>query len=103
MVEAWEASGASVPTFAQRSGLVAQRVYWWKARLRRTRAVELSSATRSQPPFIPLTLRGEVGAARSAVVTVVLSPEVRVEMAELDAMSAAWVATLVKSLREVLA
>jgi hypothetical protein len=103
VVEAWEASGASVPSFAQRVGLLPQRVYWWKDRLRRSTAAKSVTATVSAPTVIPMSVRAEVGPPRGAGVTVVLSPEVRIEMAELDAMSAAWVATLVKSLREVLA
>lgn len=104
VIEAWEASGESVPVFARRVGLFPQRVYWWKERLGRTDAASATTSTALTSTFVPMTVRGEgaapLGAARAAV-TVVVSPEVRIEVTELDATSAAWVATLVRSLREV--
>jgi succinate-acetate transporter protein len=51
-----------------------------------------------------LTVRAEEAAPlglSGAAVTVVVSSELRIEVAELDATSAAWVAALVKSLGEV--
>ncbi len=105
VVEAWEASGESVPTFARGAGLFPQRVYWWKERLGRggdTARPALGAA--STTTFVPLTVRAEEAAPLGlpgAAVTVVVSSELRIEVAELDATSAAWVATLVKSLGEV--
>ncbi len=55
----------------------------------------------STSTFMPLTVRAEEAAplgVPGAAVTVVVSSEVRIEVAELDATSAAWVVTLVKSL-----
>jgi transposase-like protein len=104
VINAWEASGESVPTFAQRAGLYAQRVYWWKERLGRGDAAKSSPATSSASAFVPVTVRAEAAAPPGmlgAAVTVVVSPELRIEVADLDATSAAWVATLVQSLREV--
>lgn len=105
MVDTWEASGESVPTFARGAGLFPQRVYWWKERLGRggdTTTPALMATSNST--FVPLTVRAEEAAPLGlpcAAVTVVVSPEVRIEVAELDATSAAWVARLVKSLGEV--
>jgi len=104
VVEAWEASGESVPSFAQRAGLIPQRVYWWKERLRRADAAKSSRATPSASAFVPVTVRAEAAAPLGmlgAAVTVVVSPALRIEVAELDATSAAWVATLVQSLGEM--
>jgi hypothetical protein len=105
VVEAWEASGESVPAFARGAGLFPQRVYWWKERLGRgvdtTRPALVTASTSS---FVPLTVRAE-GAAPlgmpGAAVTVVVNSDLRIEVADLDATSAAWVAKLVKSLGEV--
>ena len=104
VVEAWEASGDTVPTFARRTGLTPQRVYRWKERLgqggeaaTRALAVPLASA------FVPVTVRAEAAVPRGrvgAAVTVVVSSALRIEVAELDATSAAWVASLVQSLQE---
>ena len=104
VVEAWEASGESVPSFAQRAGLIPQRVYWWKERLRRVDAAKSSPAKHSASAFVPVTVRAEAAAPLGllgAVVTVVVRPALRIEVTELDATSAAWVATLVQSLGEM--
>jgi len=113
VLEACRASGEPPTTFARRWGFYSQRMYWWKERFRRTDA-EASDpgamAATSTSTFLPMTVRDEhdvsletLGAAFTAVapVTVVVSPDVRIEVTELDAASAAWVAALVKSLREV--
>jgi hypothetical protein len=104
VIEAWEASGESVPVFARRVRLFPQRVYWWKERLGRADAASTTTSTVLTSTFVPMMVRDEAAAplgAASAAVTVVVSPEVRIEVTELDATSAAWVATLVRSLREV--
>ena len=99
VVEAWEARGESIPTFARRAGLVPQRVYWWKERLGHGRG--RASAVPAAPAFVPMTVRSAPVALVNAAVTVIASDGLRIEVAELDATSAAWVATLVKTLREV--
>jgi hypothetical protein len=101
VVEAWRASGQSVPTFARRAGLTSQRVYWWKERLRGAGLATSVAGVPFPPTFVPMTLRTEAATTLSTGVTVVLSADVRIEIGELDATSAACVVTLVKSLREV--
>ena len=104
VVEAWKASGDAVPTFARRAGLTPQRVYWWKERLGRGgEAAPCALAVPSASAFVPVTVRAETAVPlerRGAAVTVVVSSALRIEVAELDATSAAWVASLVQSLRE---
>lgn len=99
VVAAWEASGDSVASFARRAGLVAQRVYWWKERLGRSGTGE--RALTAAPAFLPVSVRAEAVRLGNAAVTVTTSDGLRIEVADLDASSAAWVATLVKTLREV--
>jgi hypothetical protein len=105
VIEAWEASGDSVPAFARGAGLTPQRVYWWKERLGRGGdAAKDALATSPTAAFVPVTVRPEAATPLGmlgAAVTVVMASELRIEVAELDATSAAWVAALVKSLREV--
>lgn len=102
VVDTWKASGESVPTFARRIGFVPQRVYWWMSRLGRGGAGRHALAV--SPPasaFVPVTVRSEAATTTSTAVTVVASDGLRIEVAELDGTSAAWVAMLVKTLREV--
>jgi hypothetical protein len=124
VVEAWEASGEPMPTFAARVGIWPQRVHWWRERLRATDAMASASVTMpttATATFVPMTLRDNVETAleslgsmlaaapvkvatpgaEPAAVTVVVSPGVRIEVNQLNAASATWVAALVNSLREV--
>lgn len=95
VVETWEESGDTVPSFAKRAGLTPQRVYFWVKRLGRGE-VRRDVLAVPAPAFVPVSVRGA-----SAAATVVASGGVRIEVADLDATSAAWVATLVKALEEV--
>jgi transposase-like protein len=102
VIEAWEASGESVAAFARRVGLVPQRMYWWRERLGagpvKARAQEVREV--SVPAFLPVTVRATPTPTLGAAVTVCTREGIRVEVTELDATSAAWVATLVRSLEE---
>lgn len=55
---------------------------------------------RTAPAFLPVIVRPPPSAAATGV-TVPMRDGVEVEVARLDAASAAWVATLVRSLEEV--
>jgi transposase-like protein len=105
VVTAWEASGVSVASFARLSGLVADKVYRWRARLgpsdKAATSVAHGVAEMSVPAFLPVTVRAAPSSRTSAAVTVCIREELRVEVVELDATSAAWVAALVRSLAEV--
>jgi transposase-like protein len=102
VVDAWEASGELVTTFARKVGLVPQRVYWWRDRLgRRPAAAPVQEAQEgSVPAFLPVTIRMAPTLPGSAAVTICTPEGLRVEVTALDATSAAWVATLVRSLAE---
>jgi hypothetical protein len=128
VVEAWEASGEPMKTFAHRVGIWPQRVQWWKERLLRTDAAGSAPAATPTSTFVPVIVRGlgddaeallepmgavltaaapvTVTTAATAVtgaapLTVVVSPGIRIEVTDLDVTSVAWVAALVRSLREV--
>jgi transposase-like protein len=99
VVEAWEASGESVARFARQVGLAAQRVSWWKKRLGGSGTEQLAL-----PPaaaFVPVTVRAEAVQLGSAAITVMVGEGLRLEVADMAPNSAMWVATLVKTLREV--
>jgi hypothetical protein len=115
VVEAWEASGETMNTFAVRLGIWPQRVQWWRERLRHAEAAGSGPASALTSTFVPMTVRDEdtapleppgavsttVVPAPAVAIRVVVSHDVRVEIAELNPTSAAWVAALVRSLREV--
>jgi len=98
VVEAWQASGESVLSFARRSGLLPQRVYWWVRRLRRSAGQDAPAPESAPLTFVPVALRA-LSASTPSGVTVVLGPDSRIEVGELDAQSASWVATVLRSLR----
>lgn len=97
-LEAWEKSGETVAAFARRMGVVPQRFFWWRKRL--------TQATSGKPSvtFVPVTVRPAADATSTpkiAPVVLTLGDRVRVDVLEMDAATAAWVATLVLNLGEV--
>jgi hypothetical protein len=96
VLEAWRRSGQSVAAFADAIGVVPQRLYWWKSRL---------GAGSTAPTFVPVVekqSRSFAGAVTipcpsprsSATLVVVLTDGVRIEVHEVDASTAAWVAAV---------
>ena len=98
VVDAWERSGESGITFGARVGLVPRRLYWWRDRLAGSDAAKATNATspRELEALVPMTVRWP----QSAAAAVVIAGAARIEIAALDATSAAWVASLVRSLGE---
>lgn len=95
-------SGESIAAFARRHGIAPKRLYWWRDRLA---VAEEGRSKRSTEPIgrlIPLTVvqapapRGLVGGHR----VVVIDGGLRVEVEEPEAVSPAWVATLVRAVRD---
>lgn len=93
VVEAWRASGLPLATFARKRGLCAERVRWWRKRLGDRR-----------PPFeeaqrlIPATVTGFAPTAGGALLTVRVSGELVVEVADVGAIPAEWLSALVRKL-----
>jgi transposase-like protein len=107
VIEAWRTSGLTVAAFAREAGLKSKRVYWWREQLGagpvKAGALEVRAEPQTAPVFLPVVLRPTPAAAPSGAsvpVTVCARDGLRVEVALLDAASAAWVATLVRSLGE---
>jgi transposase-like protein len=94
-------SGETTVAFARRHGLSAKRLYWWRQRLRKERNVEGVEAR-----FIPVTVRpgkierGAAGAQTNGCVAAVVDGELRVEVGDASAVSAAWIAELLRLVRE---
>lgn len=81
---AWGSSGETLTTFARRAGVQAQRLAWWRERLGGTTTL------------VPVTVTGSLGGG--AVLTIGV---VRVEVAELEQVSPAWIAAVASALGEV--
>lgn len=97
-------SGESIAAFGRRHGIAPKRLYWWRDRLGGAAAEEERSKRSKEPigRLIPLTVvqapapRGLVGGHR----VVVIDGGLRVEVEEPEAVSPAWVATLVRAVRD---
>lgn len=96
-------SGESIAAFARRHGIAPKRLYWWRDRL--AVDVDEGGSKRSMETIgrlIPLTVvqapaqEGQGGGHR----VVVIDGGLRVEVEEPEAVSPAWVATLVRTVRE---
>ena len=97
VLEAWKQSGETCAEFARQNDLVAQRLFYWRKRLGLTVGLCPPSAP---PTFLPVTVRGASVACAEAPIVVTAPGGVRIEVASPDASSAAWVATLLRSLGE---
>jgi hypothetical protein len=97
-LSAWAESGESMARFARSRGIAAQRLSRWK------RHLELRSggaaAAAETGAFVPVKLRGTEGIAIGAPLMVTLADGTRIEVRELDAGTAAWVAALLRARAE---
>jgi hypothetical protein len=90
VVEAWRASGLPLAAFAHQRGLTPERLRWWRQRLGDW------NAGGAAPSLVPAVVTGERTAA-TATVTVRVGIVV-VEVADVDAVPAPWLAALVSGL-----
>jgi hypothetical protein len=90
VLDACAESGESVAAFSRRTGLGAYRLFWWRKRL--------GPSAPEPAAFVPLVVReSALGEARQPA-AVLVRGAVRIELAVLDADSAAWTAALLRSL-----
>ena len=96
VLEECEKSGESVAGFARRLGVIPQRLFWWRKRLGRASSLE------ARPAFVPVTVRPAraESIAVGVPIAVVVGNGIRVEINDVDARTAAWVAALVGHLGE---
>jgi hypothetical protein len=97
-VAAWASSGQSVRGFARARGLTPQRVDWWRKKLAR------ASGESPRSSFIAVRVRPAVVKASEgtggASVVVAIDAALRVEVRDLSAESATWVALLARRAAE---
>ena len=86
------ASGEGITVFARRMGFVPQRLFWWQGRLRLPSA-HPEPAIQS---FVPVVVRADPSDRRGRI-SVELGGGVRVDVHEVDASTAGWVALLVSA------
>jgi hypothetical protein len=100
ILDEWATSGESLNAFAKGRGLAPQRLCWWQKRLggQQRRRSAAGAAIATAPAFLPVTMRLVEREPISAMVEI--ADRLRVELRMLDGGSAAWVAALVKALRD---
>jgi hypothetical protein len=98
ILDEWATSGESLHAFAQRRGVVPQRLWWWQKRLGGKPGVRVTAAAAiaTPPAFLPVTVRPVE--SEPAKATVETANGLRIELRVLDSASAAWIASLVKAL-----
>lgn len=85
---ALDASGESVSAFARKIGVVPQRLHWWRRRLA---CDAIAPAETRRPAFVPVIASRACDAGAPALV--VSTPcGARIEVHEVNASTAAWVA-----------
>ena len=98
ILDEWATSGEQLHVFAQRRGLMPQRLRWWQKRLagKQRRRVVDSAGSASRPAFLPVTVRPLE--RESVLATVETASGLRVELHALDGASAVWIASLIRAL-----
>ena len=89
VVEAWRESGQSMRAFADERGFNVQRLGWWKKRLSEWAGEERVAR------FAPAVIATSGGAH----VSVRLAEGIVIEVAEVEAVTPAWLSALVSNLR----
>jgi len=90
ILEEWRSSGQSIAAFAREHGVVAQRLHWWRARLRGQPAPRADSPRHN---LVPAIITGAPLLAAS--VTVRTTTGEAVEVSEPSSVSPDWVAAVV--------
>jgi len=100
LLDEWATSGESLAAFARRHGVIPQRLSWWRSRIGATPHARVKRETSHDlpPVFIPVTVRAAEPSASTPAVVELDGSRVRVELRVLDDASAAWVASLARSL-----
>jgi hypothetical protein len=88
VLDEWDASGKSGAAFARSIGVVPQRLFWWRARLGHGAGPGKTAA------LVPVQVRPTLLGAACAPVVVTTPAGVRIEVGEVDAATAAWVAAV---------
>lgn len=86
------ASGEGITLFARSMGFVPQRLFWWQARLRLP-SEHPQPATQA---FVPVVVRTDASDRRGRI-SVELGDGVRLDVHEVDASTAGWVALVLSS------
>jgi len=109
VIASWEESGMTLADFANEHGINAQRIGWWQKRLATTAASTPAAALQFAPvtlretptpalQFAPVTLREKPTPTVRQSVVLSLPCGVRVEVAEPDGVSPAWIAAVVRAI-----
>lgn len=94
VLEAWDRSGLTLAAFARQRGVGPQRLTWWRKRL-----AETTRGTNASPvSLVPVTLRPAPTIALGAPVAITSRAGVRIEVRDVGAVTAAWVAALLVAL-----
>ena len=88
---AWEESGLSGTAYARSIGVIAQRLFWWRRRL-----AEGGTELAGKATFVPVIVRGAPASAGLAPVVVTTRAGARIEVNDVEAATAGWVAAVLR-------
>lgn len=97
VLSGWRASGLPLATYAREQGLSAQRLRWWRDRLKDWSTASEPTDPSRAAPLAAAVIRAPMS---TAPLTVHLPDGVRVDVAEPEAVPAPWLAALVAALSE---
>ena len=94
-LEAWQASGEPLATYARRREYTPQRLQWWRARLAQWSG---GGEGHGHARLIPVEAARPVGTDAVATVTLHLPGGIRAEIGDLASVPPEWLAALVRAL-----
>jgi hypothetical protein len=90
VIAAWKRSGRGGNEYARSIGVVPQRLFWWRRRL-------AEQGASGPATLIPVTIRSAAMATAPIVITTTAGA--RIEVNEIDATTAGWVAAVLNGER----
>jgi transposase-like protein len=92
---AWERSGLPLATYARQHGFGAERLRWWRNRLRGEADTEAGAKTTEAPPrFVPAVVTAPLVALSGAAVSIRLPGGPVLEISDVRAVPPDWVVEL---------
>jgi hypothetical protein len=96
-LKAWRRSGLPLGTYARQRGVGAERLRWWRKRLGEVAQAPVAAPAQEPVRLVPAFITSSASPLTGATVTVRLPGGVALEVADVAAVPAEWLGTLVRA------
>jgi transposase-like protein len=95
-LEACASSGESILVFSRRHGIIPERLYWWRRRLKRKSPRPRDEKVVTRAPLIPVMIRPTPPKTQVVDHVMVIAGKLRVKVANTSVVSPEWIAALLR-------